>query len=434
MEVVESKAEATEQPKEIYDVQNEKWVPNPLLNKEKKDSEEETEVLDAKKPAKEEKKTTKEKEKEAEKEESEEEEPEEEGNEEESEEEEEVEDTKKESPEAKKKDDTLMDPDQFFAHTYGERYGIKTQAELDNVIENSLDLMGEHEALQEKYKKLEEESKKPKFASDKQQKAYEFLSQYDLDRQGEALDTFAKLLSMDPDNTDGVILLEEQFVHQHPEWTRNEAQKMFKKEYNRKYLLDRNKFEGTDEEFKQEQEDLKIMEKGEVARAKSYLKEQKAKYKPAEKEVAKTNEVVTKAIEKTAESYHDHFDKVKEIPFEHDGEKYIFDLDADKKEQVSSAIDAWVKNPANYNEKGELKGIKNPGEVVDMLVGSLFLKDIVTSMIGQIKNQTNTKRVDEIAVKHPKKRALNPGDSRVNRDNLDEEGMRLIRERSKKAA
>ena len=60
---------------------------------------------------------------------------------------------------------------------------------------------------------------------------------------------------------------------------------MFSKDYNRRFTLDKNRFEGTEEEYKIELADLEIAKKGEVARARNYLKDQQTKYKPQAAEV-----------------------------------------------------------------------------------------------------------------------------------------------------
>jgi len=420
---IEQENSDQQQSSQIFDASTDKWVDNPSMKVSKDEPEdpalEEEEA--AAKPAKKEEKAK----------ETEEEEP--------SETEEEPKETEEEEPEpeaAKKEEepDDSIDPDQYITQTYGEKYGLKTEAELTNVIENAMDLMDELETVKAERDTLKAESGKPKFTSDKQQKAYEFLSQFDIDRQGEALDSFAKILTMDMDKANPKMILEEAFVHRNVnKWTREEAQKMFAREYSRQYSIKRETFDGSDAEFEEEQSLKDLQMKGDVEDAKSYLKEQKAKYKPAEKQEAKTPEVITNAIKKNASEFQGFLSKTEQLSLGTTGEKYIFKLDAEQREQLSDAFDKWVKNPSNYNEKGEIVGIANPQEMLDRVTGALFLNDIVDSLKSQIKNQVETKRVDEVAKNSPKKRAAPAGgDVKTNSDDLDEQARRLIK--AKKAA
>ncbi len=423
MELV-SPTENQEQPAQIYDIDKGEFVDNPLLKSKEKTSEESEEEVeeeeeevevpnDKKKKSKEEKES----------EDTEEEEESETETEEEPAEEEEESETEEES------EDDGLSPDAYIKSIYGEKYGVETQEDLDEVVDKALNLMDEHEALKKAHDQLRAESGKPKFTSEKQQKAFEFLSQFDVDRQGEALDTYAKLISMDVDNADPLMILEERFVHEHPEWTRAEAQRMFKKDYAKKYSPKRESF-GTDAEYEEEIADLKIAEKGEVARAKSYLKEQKTKYKPADKEQPKSNEAVVKAIEKTGPEYEQHINKTKDIVFQDGGDEYKFKLNAEQHSKVSEAMMAWVKNPASYDDKGVFTGV-NPDEMYKMVVGSLFLPEIVSAIKDQVKNKVSIKRAEEIGEKSPKKRSSpGAGDAKMKNDDLDAQALRIIKKRA----
>lgn len=421
-------------PEQILDMATDKMVPNPAYKKpepegesEESDNEEteEEEITDTNAESETEEETEESEDEESETDESDE------------TTEEEAEDEAEETDESDEEEEdaaTELSPDAFIESVYSEKYGIKTQAELETVIENALDLSEEFETLQKEHEALKAEAGKPKFTSEKQQKAFEFLSQYELDHQGEALDTFAKLLSMDIEKTDGKLLMEEAFVHQHPELTRAEAQRKFNKEHDRKYNLKREAFDGDDAAYAEEVEDRKIDMKSDVAKAKEFLKDKKTKYSPKAKEEApSTPEVVTTSIKKNAEEYVAYAGKQNELVFEHDGEKYSFKLDDAKKKSISNAMEQWVKNPASYDEKGQLRGIKKADEMFNMVVGSLYLKDYLNAIIGQVKNTVNTKRVDEVAKKKVEKRiAPGGGDARKGGDDLDNQAMKLIK--SKKAA
>jgi hypothetical protein len=417
--------ETTEQPTKVYDLDTDSFVDNPLAKKPevKEESDEEEDKPEAKKPEKT-------KSEEPKKEEEEEEEEEEGGSDIPIEEEEEEEE--EEEP-AKKDEEETLSPDDFIKTVYEEKYGIKTQAELDTIVDNAIDLVEKHEKLQTDYDLLKVDAGKIKFTSDKEERAYNFIKKYDVDRQGEALDTYAKLITMDLDNSDPTMILEEKFVHENPHWTRAEAQRMFQKEFKKKYTIKKEDFDSEDE-YKSEVADVEILKKGDVARAKSYLKEQQEKYKPAAKEEKpKVNEAVTKAVEKNAKDYADYADKLNEVSFGDGDDKYIFALDKAKKQKISESMGNWVKNPSSYNEKGELEGIKDANEMFNIVVGGLFLKDIVNAAISQVKNKVASKRIDEVAETKPKKRqAPGSGDAKLKGDDLDEQALMIIKK--KKAA
>jgi hypothetical protein len=422
--------ETTEQPAKIYDLDTDSYVDNPMAKKpEVKEESEEEEKEEEKKP--EAKKTDKPKTEDTEEEEEEEEE--EEGGESEIPVEEEEEEEEDERAAKKEEDEEALSPDDFIKTVYEEKYGIKTQAELDTMVDNAIDLVEKHEKLQKDYDLLKADAGKIKFTSDKEERAYNFIKKYDVDRQGEALDTYAKLITMDIDNSDPTMILEEKFVHENPHWTRAEAQRMFQKEFKKKYTLKKEDFD-SEEEYNSELADVEILKKGDVARAKSYLKDQQEKYKPAAKEEKpKVNEAVTKAVEKNARDYVDYAEKADEVSFGDGDDKYIFALDKAKKQKISEAMGAWVKNPSSYNDKGELEGIKDASEMFNIVVGGLFLKDIVNAAISQVKNKVASKRIDEVAETKPKKRqAPGSGDAKIKGDDLDEQALMIIKK--KKAA
>jgi hypothetical protein len=431
MEITETEGQQQQetQPEKIFDADHDKWIDNPALKKKDDAGEDQPEAK-----AKTKKKEEPEEEEEETSEESEEgeEESKEEGEEESEEEEsEEGEEEKSEEEDDKKKDDDGLSPDAYIAQVFGEKYGVKTEADLTNIVDKALDAMDELEALKKENATYKADSGKPKFPSKAHESAYEFVSKFDPNMQGEALQTFAKLVTMDLEKADPRMILEEQFVHQNPQWTRSEAQRMFSKEYARKYTLNREKFEGSDAEFAEEEADIAIMKKGDIAKATSYLKDLREKHKPAAAEAPKTNEKVTEAIKKNATTYGGFVDKAEEIVFEDGADKYVFKLDAEKKKRVIDAVNNWVKNPASYNEAGELVGAGTPEEMFETIVGGMFIRDISKALQSQVKNKVTTKRVEEIATKQPKKRSTpSSGEAKGNKDDLDEQAIRIIKKKA----
>lgn len=326
----------------------------------------------------------------------------------------------------KKEDQT---EDQFVEKTYGEKYGIKTQVDLDKLINNAIEQMDDHESLTKKVAELEKAE--PKFGSDDEKNAYEFIKKYGIPEQGEALLTYAKLIAMDPEKTDGKLLLEEEYVFKHPELTRDEALKRYSREYNRKYNPKKEDFD-TEEEWKEEIDMTKIDLKSDIAKAKKFFNEERIKYKPAAKDdKPKVNESVQKSIEKNAPEYAEFVDKQENLTFEKNGEKYTFALDKDRKQKLSKAVAAWVNNPSSYDDKGQLVGVKDAKTMTRQLAGLLFLEDITVAIIDQAHSKVNIKRIDEVAKKKPEKRDAPVGDGKVKsgKDELYEGARRLIKSR-----
>jgi hypothetical protein len=419
MEIVESDQTSEKEPAQIFDLTTGKMVDNPdaVVKEAPK-----PDPKDAKNPPKKEEPVIEEEEEEeSESEEGKE------SEEEESEEESEEEEVEQPAAKKKKEEDEFLTEDQFIAQTYGEKFGIKTQADLDKTITNAVDVMAELETVKKERDSLK--LAKPKFTTPGQESAYNFVSQFDPKMQGEALQTFAKLIGMDIESADPTMLLEEKFIHEKPHWSRSESQRMFKKEFAKKYNLAREKFDGTDAEYEEELKDIEILKKGDVAMAKTFLKELKEKHKPAE-EQPKNNELVTKAVEQNVKKYADFVQKAEEVTFGEGDDKFIFKLDAEKKSQLSEAMKSWVNNPHSYDDRGQLLGERSMEEMFDTLVGGMYIKEIVKAIRDQANNSATIKRVDEISTKTPKKlKGQSPGEVKVNKDDLAEQARAIIRRR-----
>jgi len=407
-ETAEQVQETTET-KQIYDINLGKYVDMPGEKKEEKapESEEETEEEEETTDEVKDEKKEEEKEEEAEKEESEE-----------------------EKEEQAEEEFDSVTPDDFIKNVFGEKYEVQSQEELEELIENAAGVMENYEALQKQVAELKDQ--KPKFGSQEEEKAFEFIKKFGVPRQGEAFQTYAKLIAMDVDNADPRMLLEERFVHENPELTREEAQRKFARDFNRKYTLSRESFDGTDAEYKEEVEMLEIDKKSEVNKAKKFLKEQQEKFKPTAKEEGpKVPEVVQKSIEKNVSSYESFTKDNQELVFEESGEKVSFKLDKDKSSTISKAMMAWVKNPANYDEKGNLVGVKNMQDMQRQVAGAVFLNDIIKAAVSQVKNSVSGKRIDEVAEKKPDKGKSVSGAKFKKEPDLYDSAAELIRKRQK---
>jgi hypothetical protein len=419
---------SAEQPKEILDMDSGEFVKNPEFKAPQQEQEEEEEEEEQEKPdPKSKKKDEEEEESETEKEEEEEEE------ESENEEEDNEEEEEEEESEEEKDDKNVVSIDDYIAQTYGEKYQVKTEADLTKLIDNALDVMDELEKTKTERDALKADSGKIKFDDAAQESAFNFVKKYDPSLQGEALQTFAKLAGMDIDKADPVMLLEEKFVHDHPEWTRAESLRMFKKEASKKYdQVAREKFDGTDEEYEEDKLDREIVKKGDVAKAKTYLTDLKSKHKPAEKPQPKQNELVTKAIEQNVPKFTSFVESKKDVVFGKGEHKFNFVLDADKKKAIASAMKEWANSPTSYNDKGQLEGVDNEEQMLKVVVATLYPDELVQFAFDLANSKTKIARAEEIEGQKVKKRKP-LGSGEVVGGDLDSEALKLIKQRKKAA-
>lgn len=406
-------------PEKIYDMDTDKMVDNPAYKKPEYPTEEHEEEEQQPDPKK---KPEAKAEKEKEEEESEEEQEESEAEEEQEEEEEEEEEPDPKKKPAKKEEEYT--PDAYVEATFGEKFGIKTEADLIKIIENGVDANTEVKSLKEKIASAGE----PKFTDPQKQAAFELVSKFNPKMQGEALQTFAKLITMNVDDADPMMVLQEKFVHENPHYTRADAERMFKRHHDKMYNLKREDFD-TDEAFEEEKADLETMKRGDIAKGRTFLKDLQQKHKPAEAEGPKINEAVTKAVEKNAREYSASVEKLNEFSYNQDGFDFKYKLDAEKKKAVLDGITSWVKNPSSYDEKGTLIGAGSPEEMINTFIGGMFMTDILKSVVSQIKNQADGKRIEDLGGKKPIKRKAPASGSGTESDDLDAQARVLIRKK-----
>jgi hypothetical protein len=334
---------------------------------------------------------------------------------------------KEEEKEEQEEEDNVVTPDDYIASAYGEKFGVKTEADLHKLVENALDLVDEHDKLKAQITELEKAE--PKFTNPEEKAAFDFIKKYGIPRQGEALLTYAKLIQMDVDSSDGKMILEEEYVMKHPEFTRDEAIKQFNRQYSRKMNPKKETFD-SEADYNDEVESLKLEEKSEVARAKAYLKEQQGKLKPVVEDKPKVNEALQASIKKNADEYSDFVKAQKEVVFEHGKDKYSFKIGDKEQSEIEKAMEAWVKNPSSYDDKGQLIGVKNAAQMFKQVVGALYLDQVTQAISSQAKSLTEIKRVDELATKKPEKRSA-PGDGKVVKgDDLYSGARKLIKEKA----
>lgn len=289
---------------------------------------------------------------------------------------------------------------------------IESVEELKTLIDGAGQLLEKVEELEEENARLKSEKDKGPFKNDFQKKAFEFIKDLNPSHYGEGLQTFAKIASMDLDTTDPKLILEEAFVLDHPELTRDEAVRKFGKQYDKKYNLKATDFE-SEEAYKEELEDRKIDQKSEVAKAKKILAAKKEEFK-IEPEKEKEEAVAPKIIEKGIERYTSELDEYfkgndkqeafNSIVFSFDEKNpdanFTYNLSKDQLKTLKSGFSEWLKRPSNYNEKGEIGDYDLDQKAIEASF-ALFGADIVEKALEQGKNLGNITKVDEISKKKP---------------------------------
>lgn len=286
-----------------------------------------------------------------------------------------------------------------------EKYGIENQEELDEVLGSNKKLADE----------LEKERAKKVFTSEKEEKLHKFLLDWDLDKIGEGMETAAILTRIDIPNIDGKRALEEQFILDNTELTREEAKQLFAREFRKKYEVKKTDFD-TDEEYEEEKKLLEIQQKKDVSKARKFLeeKQKQLKAKPEEKKPEKKEDIPVESIKSYENQIKSFFKKDnKEWNGFHYGSKdgddsYTIVLDADKRKQVQDAMTAYVQRPDVYDKNGKIDNF-DAEELALKFTQLLFGKWMDQEHHKQIKILAQAVKAEQLAGKKPDKTSKSMG-------------------------
>jgi hypothetical protein len=280
-----------------------------------------------------------------------------------------------------------------------EKYGIESQEDLDDVLGNNKKLADE----------LEKERGKKVFTSEKEEKLHKFLLGWDLDKIGEGMETAAVLTRIDIPNIDGKRALEEQFILDNTELTRDEAKQLFAREFRKKYDIKKADFD-TDEEYEEEKKLTEIQQKKDVSKARKFLeeKQKELKAKPEEKKPEKKEDIPTESIKSYENQIKSFFKKDNkewdrfQYKDETGTELYAIVLDADKRKQVQDAMSAYVQRPDVYDKNGKIDNF-DAEELALKFTQLLFGKWMDQEHHKQIKILAQTVKAEQLAGKKPDK-------------------------------
>ena len=302
--------------------------------------------------------------------------------------------------EAKKEEEKTTNPKKDELPAWlKEKYGIESQEDLDEVLGSNKKLADE----------LEKERGKKVFTSEKEEKLHKFLLGWDLDKIGEGMETAAVLTRIDIPNIDGKRALEEQFILDNTELTRDEAKQLFAREFRKKYEIKKADFD-TDEEYEEEKKLTEIQQKKDVSKARKFLeeKQKELKAKPEEKKPEKKEDIPTESIKSYENQIKSFFKKDNkewdrfQYKDETGTELYAIVLDADKRKQVQDAMSAYVQRPDVYDKNGKIDNF-DAEELALKFTQLLFGKWMDQEHHKQIKILAQATKAEQLAGKKPDK-------------------------------
>jgi hypothetical protein len=325
-------------------------------------------------------------------------------------EESEEEEEEEKKPETEKEED-VIDENDYIKGEYSEKYEIKSKAELDGVLDSIDNLMNRNKELEVQLKEAKDSATEPQFKSEAQKKLWEFMQDVDPDKLGERLQTYSNLIAIDVEKGDPKRILQEQYILQHPAWTREEALMKFDRAYARNYTAKQDDFD-TDEEYKAEIKSKELDMKDDVLKAKEFLKKQQEQFKPKDEDKPVENVALKRAIEQTASEVDKYvFTKLVFSPTDDEEDNYSVELSDKQIKEIKNAMKAWVSNPNSYDGKGELLGGWDVDQKSVQVAFMLFGPDIVQKNYEHALNLKNITRAEEIATRKPDRKAKTAGDN-----------------------
>ena len=308
-----------------------------------------------------------------------------------------------------------------------------------------IDILGNTEKVLQDLKdtetKLEEAKQaKPTFKSPKEEKAYEFIQKYGVDKFANGLGDYARLLGMEPDEMNEKLALQEAYVLEHSNLDRDDALYLFNNEYKEKYDLDREDFE-EEAKFDKESRLRGIKKKNDVSDARSFLKEQKEKFSAPDKpdaekdDKSKTVEANPEAVKKYSKTVKESMDGFNSLIFEVDKDKdnsFTYKLNDKQLNKVELALNNYVNDPRNYNDKGEIVDFDAEQSKVNV-AAALFGLEMVEEAIKHGITIGETKKVDSNSKRKPTRKAKSDqptdGDAGSEMDQFEQMGEKMAKKR-----
>lgn len=323
---------------------------------------------------------------------------------------------KKDEDKDEKKNEQPAIGDELVAKAFEEKYDISSFKDLEETLDGVDKLVEAHNTLKAEHEALKKGkgSGEPKFESDGQKKAFEFLTKsgYDPSRYSDGLMAHATLSTMDLKNADPKSILEQDYVLQHPELTRDEALYKFKKKYEKDYVVDKTKYGDDADKYEDDKKDAEIELKSAVAKATDRLRKKQEEFtaNPAEdkggakKESAdKPSPEVESGIKTTVADFTAYLDGFETIIFsdEKDPEnQFTYQVPKKYLKQVREHGIKFLSQPGNYNEKGKIPE-HDAEDYAHKLVMALSAEDLVEKLLRHTKQKAQIIKAEKIAEKKP---------------------------------
>lgn len=317
-------------------------------------------------------------------------------------------------------DTKTFEPGSYLTEKWG-KYGVKSEEDVEKVFQAKQELEQQTSKLSTE---LESLKAAPKYRNEQEKKVAEFLAPFDPTKFGEGLNTVAELMAMDPDNVSERRALEEKYILNHPDLTREESKELFAEEFDKNYKVNRDDFD-SEEDYNKRKRIVEIKLKNEVAQSRKELKEKKEalKYVPPANEGKKDEQPFTapkEAVESYTKEINSFFDDGKGRKFNgiqyfsDDGKEMLFNLvlPPDKIETVKEYMNLYVQNPTSYTKEGKIPNFA-PAELVKTITRLLHGDWMEEQLLKQVDTLASKKKAEQIAGQTPEKRSGAQGDAKM---------------------
>lgn len=314
-----------------------------------------------------------------------------------------------------------FEPGSYIKEKFGEKFGLETEADLQTVLDNQDALA---RALEQAKLDLAK-PREPEYRTDQEKKIAEFLKPFDPSKFGEGLNTVANLMAIDPASVSGRVALEEAYIINHPELTRDEAKEIFAADVWSKYQVNKDNFE-SDEEYEKTKRISDIKLKSEEAQARKILSETKEKLKAAEPEKKieeKPLEVPAESVKAYTQEVEKFFNPSKDKVFDRinyssdDGKEVLASIvfDKEKIEEIKSVMKAHLQNPNAYDKNGKIPNFAAQ-EFARTIARHLYGDWMDEQLWKQVKVVASKMKAEQIAGTSPEKKSGGSGDMKLSVD------------------
>jgi len=330
--------------------------------------------------------------------------------------------------------------DDFFQEKFSEKYGIENEAQFQEVLDRSFELLDENEGLKKEVEELKKAPKDPIFKSETQKAVYDAIKDYDPERIPDGIQMMAGLINMDLDKTDPKLILEQEFIMQHPELSIDKARKKFQRRFEDKFSIKEEDFDSV-EAFKDKKDDLEDDLTIEAAKAKRFIKEKQQEFKKISEDKSQPEEQVNKevlsSIASNTKAFDEHLNGLDNLIFEVEEDSknpFIYKFDKAQLTQIKVVADGYLKNDKMYDEKGKLKDIFDPEAIFQRAAFALYGPAMMEEALKSAKKYAQIIKAEQIAKIKPDRKPKSSGD--IQDESIDAQTDRLMAKKmaEKKAA